>query len=85
MKSVKDDFDLKSFHITNEAIEFTRGSWRGRIRACRGIGATLSSEQIARFDEEHEKRLEGIAPEKFTILHQLAVHIFVRKGNIIDV
>ena len=85
LKSVKDDFDLKTFHVMNEPIGFTRESWRGRIRACRGIGATLKPEEIARFDEEHEQLLERIAPEKFTVLHQLAVHIYVRKGNVIDI
>jgi len=69
----------------NEPISFTQESWRGRIRACRGIGATLSGEEIARFDEEHKNLLERIAPETFTVLHQLAVHIYVRKGNVIDV
>lgn len=85
MKSLANDFDLKTFHLINEPIEFTRESWRGRIRACRGIGATLSAEEIAQFDEEHRKLLERIAPPKFTILHQLAVHVYVHKGNAIDV
>jgi ubiquinone/menaquinone biosynthesis C-methylase UbiE len=85
LKSLQGDFDLKTFHVVNEPIEFTRESWRGRIRACRGIGATLKREEIARFDEEHEKLLARIAPEKFTVLHQLAIHIFVPKGCVIDV
>jgi SAM-dependent methyltransferase len=83
--SLKDAFDLKTFHIMNEPIEFTRESWRGRIRACRGVGATLSPEEVEGFDDEHKKLLEAIAPEKFTILHQIAVHIYVRKGILIDV
>jgi hypothetical protein len=69
----------------NEPIEFTRDSWNGRIRACRGIGATLPADAIARFDADHKKLLEQIAPEKFTILHQMSVHILVRKGVLIDV
>jgi ubiquinone/menaquinone biosynthesis C-methylase UbiE len=84
LASLKDAFDLKTFHIMNEPIEFTRDSWRGRIRACRGIGATLSPDDIERFDNEHNRLLEAIAPEKFTIPHQMAVHIFVRKGILID-
>jgi len=81
---LKDAFDLKTFHIMNEPIEFTGESWRGRIRGCRGVGAALSAEEIGRFDDEHKKLLEAIAPEKFTILHQMAVHIYVRKGILID-
>jgi ubiquinone/menaquinone biosynthesis C-methylase UbiE len=85
MKSLADDFDLRTFHVMNEPIRFTRESWRGRIRACRGIGASLSSEEVAQFDEEHRKLLERIASQKFTIFHQLAVHVYVCKGNAIDV
>jgi 2-polyprenyl-3-methyl-5-hydroxy-6-metoxy-1,4-benzoquinol methylase len=83
--SVKGDFDLKTFHVMNELIEFTRDSWRGRIRACRATGATLNPTDLAHFDEDHAQVLEQIAPEKFGILHQLAVHILVRKGVVVDV
>lgn len=84
LKSLKDDFDLKTFHVMNEAIGFTRESWRGRIRACRGIGATLSQDEIARFDDEHQQLLDTIAPKNFTVLHQIAVQIFARKGIVTD-
>jgi hypothetical protein len=40
--------------------------------------------EIERFDDQHQKLLEALAPEKFTILHQMAVHIHVRKGILID-
>jgi ubiquinone/menaquinone biosynthesis C-methylase UbiE len=85
LNSVKGDFDLKTFHVMNELIEFTRESWRGRIRTCRAVGATLNPADLAHFDEDHERLLEEIAPEKFAILHQLAVQIFVRKGVVVDV
>ena len=63
LKSVKEDFDLKTFHVMNDPIEFTRDSWNGRIRACRGIGATLPADVIARFDTDHKKLLEQMARE----------------------
>ncbi len=63
----------------DEAIPFTRESWRGRIRACRGVGAALSPETIAAFDAEHKKLLDRVAPDTFTVLHQIAVHVFARK------
>ncbi|MGH7926667.1 MAG: hypothetical protein ACREQV_02610 [Candidatus Binatia bacterium] len=44
----------------------------------------MSQDEIARFDDEHQKLLEAIAPEKFTVLHQIAVQIFVRKGVVTD-
>jgi ubiquinone/menaquinone biosynthesis C-methylase UbiE len=85
LNSVKAEFDLKTFHVMNELIGFTREAWRGRIRACRAIGATLNPTDLARFDEDHERLLEQIAPEKFAILHQIAIHLLVRKGVVIDV
>ena len=75
-------FDMKTFHVINEPIEFTRESWRGRFRACRGVGASLSRELVEQFDEEHDRLLRDIAPDTFPILHQMSILIFVRKGVI---
>lgn len=60
-------FDLK--------LPFTRESWTGRIHACRGVGASLPPEALARFDAEHRALLEAIAPERFTVLHYAAYAI----------
>lgn len=80
----QDHFDLKTFHVMHEPIPFTREGWCGRIRACRGVGAALSAEETAKFDAEHLQLLEKITPEQFTVLHQMSIHIFVRKGAIIS-
>ncbi len=50
-------------------VPFTRETWHGRMRTCRGIGASLTKEEIARWEAEHRKLLEEIAPEEFTVLH----------------
>lgn len=47
--------------------------WNGRIKACRGIGASLTEEEISRWEEEHKKLLAQIAPDEFTILHYGAI------------
>jgi SAM-dependent methyltransferase len=75
-------FDVSTFHIINRPIEFTRESWRGRLRACRGIGASLSDDLVEQFDREHDRLLRDITGETFTVLHQMSVHVFVRKGQI---
>jgi SAM-dependent methyltransferase len=69
-------FRVSAMFFYDEPIEFTRESWRGRIRACRGVGATLSPEEVARFDAQHEALLERIAPERFCILHRVDCHVF---------
>jgi SAM-dependent methyltransferase len=68
-------FRLTTFHTYESAMPFSRESWRGRIRACRGVGASLTPDQVSEFDREHEALLEKIAPLEFTILHQVVLHI----------
>jgi SAM-dependent methyltransferase len=68
-------FRVKAMFVFQEAIPFTRQSWRGRIRACRGVGATFTPERLAEFDREHAGLLERIASESFTVLHSVNAHI----------
>jgi SAM-dependent methyltransferase len=69
------DFRVVAKIVHDEAIPFTRESWRGRIRACRGVGTALSGEDVRRFDEAHTELLERIAPEAFTVLHRIDAHV----------
>ena len=78
----RDHFDLRTFHIMEAPLEFTRETWQGRIRACRGIGASLSAAEVEQFDAAHRQLLETIAPETFTVLHQMTIHAYMRKGAI---
>ncbi len=70
------DFLVRAFFVYDEAIPFTRESWRGRMRALRGIGASLPDEDVSRFDREHAELLRKIAPERFTIVHRIDAHVF---------
>lgn len=54
-------------------VPFTRESWHGRIKACRGIGASLNETEIALWEKEHKKLLAEIAPAEFEILHYGAI------------
>ncbi len=54
-------------------VPFTRESWNGRMKACRGIGASLTEDEIAAWEEEHKKLLAQIAPVRFTVLHYAAL------------
>ncbi len=65
----------------DEEIAFTREAWMGRIRASRGIGATLDTQQVAAFDAEHEALLKNIAEPEFTITHRIDAHI-LRMGPV---
>lgn len=64
------DCYLKHFDLTHHEeyrlnVPFTRESWNGRMKACRGIGASLSRDEIAAWEAEHRALLEKIAPESF--------------------
>lgn len=54
-------------------VHFTRESWNGRMKACRGVGASLTPDEIAQWEQEHRKLLAQIAPEEFDILHYAAI------------
>ena len=66
---------VKAFFYYDEPIHFTRDTWRGRIRASRGIGAALPAGEVERFDEEHARLLKDIAGERFTVLHRIACNM----------
>lgn len=59
-------------------VPFTRESWTGRLKACRGIGASLDAGKIAEWEREHLKMLEAY-PERFEILHFAAIAVFEKK------
>ena len=60
-------------------VPFTRDSWHGRMKACRGIGASLSDKDIAAWEQEHRALLAHIAPPSFDILHYAALAVLKRK------
>lgn len=57
------------------AVPYTRESWRGRMRACRGVGATLTPAEVAAFDAEHAALLARITPDAFSVLHRVDAHL----------
>lgn len=75
----KEKFELAYHEEFLLHVPFTRESWNGRMKACRGIGASLSETEIAKWEEEHKKLLVQIAPEKFDILHYGAIAQLDRK------
>lgn len=71
---------LKNFKLTFHEeypllVPFTRESWNGRMKACRGVGASLSPEEISKWEAEHLKLLSEIAPEQFNIKHYAAIAV----------
>jgi hypothetical protein len=40
--------------LSEAGIPCTRENWRGRIRACRAIGAALPADEVECFDREYD-------------------------------
>jgi len=73
-------FEVSNSKIYDLNIPFTRESWHGRIKSCRGIGASsLSDDMIAEFEREHKRMLNKL-PETFNILHYVSILDLVKKG-----
>ena len=61
-------------------VHFTRDSWHGRMKACRGVGASLTAKELQAWEAEHRKILAEIAPEEFDVKHYAALaELQVRK------
>ena len=61
-------------------VHFTRESWNGRMKACRGVGASLSEAEIAGWEREHIRLLEQIAPPEFDVRHYGAMAELKKRG-----
>jgi SAM-dependent methyltransferase len=68
-------FDVEHKIVFDVDVRFTRERWRGRIRACRGVGAALTLAEVSEFDEAHASLLERIAPPEFTVRHRVDAHV----------
>lgn len=69
----KENFELVHHEEFTVRIPFTRESWNGRMKACRGIGASLNEKEISMWEREHRTLLKHIAPDEFDILHYGAI------------
>lgn len=66
-------FDIVHNDYFDVKIPFTKESWNGRMKACRGVGASLSYEQISEFEKKHLKMLNELKSNEFYILHNAAL------------
>lgn len=62
-------------------VPFTRDTWHGRMKTCRGIGASLSADAFERWDREHYQMLLDCFPEHFEVLHYAALAVLEKKDK----
>ena len=72
-------FEMEDHEEYDLMVPFTKESWHGRMRACRGVGASLSEEELARWDREHRELLHRIAPEQFEVSHYAALTVLRKR------
>lgn len=72
-------FEMEYHEEYDLEVAFTKESWHGRMRACRGVGASLSEEELARWDREHRELLDRIVPEEFEVSHYAALAILKKR------
>ena len=56
-------------------VPFSPAAWRGRMRACRGVGATLAPAEVEAFDAAHAALLAALVPDPFTVRHRVDAHV----------
>ena len=77
-----DYFDLLSQKEFRVDIPFTRESWHGRMRASRGVSASMDAATLAKWDKEHFEMLKENAPEEFLVKHYCSIaELKVKKGG----
>ena len=69
----KQKFDLIYHEEYKLNVHFFRASWYGRMKVCRGLGASLSEKELQLWESEHLKMLSEIAPEEFDVKHYAAL------------
>ncbi len=72
-------FEMEDHEEYDVMIPFTKESWHGRMKACRGVGASLSGEELEKWEAEHRKLLDAIAPERFDVHHYAALALLKKK------
>lgn len=73
-------FDVKAVYSYDTQLEFSKEAWIGRIKSCRGVGASLSEEKQAEFLEEYRSVLEKYG-EPLELKHQIHIEVYSKKGG----
>ena len=68
------NFTLREHEEYDVKVPFTQESWHGRMKACRGVGASLNAEELSSWEEEHKALLKTL-PQQFDILHYAALAV----------
>lgn len=68
-------FNIETIHSYDTVLKFTKDAWIGRIKSCRGVGASLSDEKTAEFEAEYRRLLKKYS-EPLCLKHQIHIEIY---------
>ncbi|MBQ8133543.1 MAG: methyltransferase domain-containing protein [Clostridia bacterium] len=68
-------FNIETIHSYDTVLEFSKEAWIGRIKSCRGVGASLSDKKIAEFETEYRELLKKYN-EPLRLKHQIHIEIY---------
>jgi len=74
----KNRFSIDTIHSYNTILSFTKEQWLGRIKSCRGVGASLFPENIQAFENEYRNILAKY-DEPLKLLHQVHIEIYLAR------
>jgi len=66
-------FDSIQTYTFDQNLSFTHERWRGRLRACNGVGASLATDEIHEIDAEIRCMLEEEFSDNINVLHRVFV------------
>ncbi len=69
-------FEMETVHCYREVLRFTKENWLGRVRTCRGVGASLPPETVAAFDAAYRSVLAKCPGDSLEIPHQLQIELY---------
>lgn len=73
---VENGFNIDTVHSYDECLPFAKEAWIGRLKSCRGIGASLSAEKVNEFENEYRQILKKYESDTLNIMHQIHIEIY---------
>lgn len=69
-------FCIETIHSYDTILNFSKEMWIGRIKSCRGVGASLSKDRIAAFENEYRTLLSKYDTDILHLKHQIHIEIY---------
>lgn len=69
-------FIIDTIHSYNTDIKFSKEAWIGRMKSCRGIGASLSAQKVNEYENEYRELLKKYPTDYLMLKHQIHIEIY---------